>query len=111
MTDACTGPAPGKFRSFFAEVFATLDARPRRAVVKLLEGGVTVDLVEGNPVFSDGRGESAAADFRRRWIAEHPVPMKLSRGDCLTFTPASGNRVKVRRSTLWERWFGWRAGA
>ena len=97
---------PDEFKSFFAGVLAELDAWPRKAVVKMLAGGVAVDFSEGNPVFADGRGGSAAADFRRRWIAEHPVPLALSRGDCLTFTPTTANRVRVRRSTLMERIFG-----
>ena len=97
---------PRAFRGFFADVFARLDAVPKRSVVKLLEGGVTVDLVGGEPCFSAPDGTRAQANFRGRWIAEHPVPLVLHAGDRLTFVPASGGRVKVRRSTVWERFFG-----
>lgn len=97
---------PMAFRGFFADVFARLDAVPKRSVVKLLKGGVTVDLEEGEPVFVASDGARAKANFRGRWLAEHPVPLALAAGGRLTFVPTSGNRVKVRRSTFWERFFG-----
>ena len=42
---------PEEYRSFFAEVFAALDAAPRMMKVKVFAEGLTIDLVEGNPVF------------------------------------------------------------
>ena len=107
--DCATGAAR-EFRAFFADVLAQLDARPKRCVLKLLAGGVTVDLAGGEPVFTASDGVAARARFRGRWLAEHPVPMALAAGDRLTFVPTTGNRVKVRRSTLGERIFGWGAG-
>ena len=103
--DDSTG-TPRAFREFFAEVFARLDAVPKRSVMKLLKGGVTVDLVDGEPCFVAPDGSRAQAKFRRRWLAEHSVPLALRAGDRLTFVPTAGNRVKVRRSTFWERLFG-----
>ena len=97
---------PMAFRGFFAEVFAGLDAVPKRTVMKLLRGGVSVDLVEGEPCFVAPDGSRAQANFRGRWLAEHPVPLALRAGDRLTFVPTTGNRVKVRKSTLRERFFG-----
>ena len=97
---------PQAFRGFFAEVFARLDAVPKRSVLKLLKGGCLVDLVEGEPCFIAPDGSRAQANCRGRWLAEHPVPLALRAGDRLTFVPTTGNRVKVRRSTLWERFFG-----
>ncbi|MBR1920909.1 MAG: hypothetical protein IJ829_02755 [Kiritimatiellae bacterium] len=87
--------APSDYRAFFAEVFAELDARPRKMKVKVFGDGLVVDMREGNPVFS-ASGETARADYRRRWIAEHPVPVTLGRASVFTFVPTSGNRVKVR---------------
>ena len=94
------------FRQFFAELFARLDAVPKRQVVKLLKGGCTLDLVQGEPKFIAADGSCAQAAFRRRYLAVHPVPLSLRAGDRLTLVPTTGNRVMVRRSTLWERLFG-----
>ena len=84
-----------EFRAFFAEVFAALDATSRIVKVKVSGEGLQIDLVDGEPVFSVGGG-LAKACFRRRWLAEHPVPVKLGRTSVFTFVPTSGNRVKVR---------------
>ena len=77
---------PEEYRAFFAEVFAA---------VKVFAEGLTIDLVEGNPVFNTAGG-SAKADFRLRWLAEHPVPITLGKKSVFTFVPTTGNRVKVR---------------
>ena len=95
-----------EFKAFFAEVFARLDAVPKRLVVKLLKGGCTVDISMGEPRFTAADGACAQAAFRGRWLAEHAVPLTLLAGDRLTFVPTTGNRVKVRRATVWERIFG-----
>ena len=86
---------PEEYRAFFAEVFAALDAAPRTMKVKVFAEGLTIDLVEGNPVFKTAGG-SAKADFRLRWLAEHPVPLALGKKSVFTFVPTSGNRLKVR---------------
>ncbi len=86
---------PGECRAFFAEVFAALDATPRLMKIKVFAEGLTIDLVEGNPVFKTAGG-SAKADFRLRWLAEHPVPITLGKKSVFTFVPTTGNRVKVR---------------
>ena len=90
-----SGRTPEEFRDFFAGVFSELDANPREMKVKVFGKGLEIDLVDGNPVFTAG-GKSARADFRRRWLAEHPVPARLGRTSVFTFLPTSGNRVKVR---------------
>ena len=84
---------PEEYRAFFAEVFAALDATPRTMKVKVFGEGLTVDLVDGDPVFKTVGG-SAKADFRLRWLAEHPVPLTLGKKSVFTLT--TGNRVKVR---------------
>ncbi len=86
---------PEEYRAFFAELFAALDATPCTMKVKVFGEGLTIDLVEGNPVFKTADG-SAKADFRLRWLAEHPVPLKLGKKSVFTFVPTTGNRVKVR---------------
>ena len=86
---------PEEYRAFFAEVFAALDATPRTTKVKVFGEGLTIDLVDGNPVFKTAGG-SVKANFRLRWLAEHPVPVELGRNSVFTFVPTTGNRVKVR---------------
>ena len=86
---------PEEYRAFFAEVFAALDASPRKMKVKVFGEGLTIDLVDGNPVFKTADG-FAKADFRLRWLAEHPVPLVLRKTSVFTFVPTTGNRVKVR---------------
>ena len=106
--DPCD-PSPGFLRDCFAAVFASLDERPRRLLVDVYaenESGaeVLMSFVDGNPVFMvEGRGLSAA-DFRRRWIAEHPVPLVFrAKGPTrLLMVPADANRVKVRRARWWN---------
>jgi len=87
---------PREIRDFFAEVFAALDAEPKERVVKFPEGGFAIDLLDGEPLFLVPGEEPALADFRGRWLAEHPVPLEVTPGMRITFVPATGNRVKVR---------------
>ena len=102
--DACER-TPEFLRRCFADVFASLDAHPRRLAVEVHigsegDGGAAISLVDGEPVFIiDGKGV-ANADFHKRWIAEHPVPLVLRRGGAtrLVMEPTVGNRVKVRRA-------------
>ena len=96
-----SGRTPEEYRDFFAGVFAELDARPRRTGVRFAAEELTIDLVDGEPVFImpvDGIVRRARASFRRRWLAEHPVPLRLTgrREHVFKLLPASGNRVKVR---------------
>ncbi len=101
-------PSPRQLMGYFAEVFAALDAMPRPLHVEVetanaAGANAAIDFERGEPVFRiEGRG-AAHANFRRRWIAEHPVPLLLSRRGKthLTFIPTTGNRVKVRRASRW----------
>lgn len=105
--DPCD-PSPEFLKHCFASVFASLDERPRPLAVDVYtesesQAEAVVTIVDGNPVFIvDGRGVDSA-DFRRRWIAEHPVPLVLRRDGAirLLMTPTSGNRVKVRLRKWW----------
>ena len=89
-------PKPAELKEQFAAVFVEMDANPRPCALKL-EGveGLSVDLVDGEPVFRAG-ADSAKACFRKRWLAEHPFPLALRSGMKLKLVPTSGNRVKVR---------------
>jgi len=100
--DPCD-PSPEFLRNCFAAVFASLDERPRRLLVDVYvenEPGdeVAMSFVEGNPVFIVEERGLSAADFRRRWIAEHPVPLVFRRKGPtrLLLVPVDSNRVKVR---------------
>lgn len=97
-------PSPEFLRDCFAEIFASLDERPRRLRVDVYAGSASrsetvMTMVEGNPVFViDGNGVMCA-NFRRRWLAEHPVPLVFGQDKPtkLVMIPTTGNRVKVRR--------------
>ena len=99
------GKSVEEYRDFFAAVFAELDARPRATGVEFMPGGLSIDVDCGNPVFTLA-GRTLRADFRGRWLAEHPVPLGFSAGRAarLYFTPTTGNRIKV--SSKRRSWFG-----
>ncbi len=87
---------PAELKNQFAAVFAEMDANPRPLKLTLTGvEGFTIDLVDGEPVFLTA-DERAEACFRRRWLAEHEVPLRLRSGMKLKLLPTSGNRVKVR---------------
>ena len=93
-----SAPAAAFLRACFASVLASLDERPRRILVDVCAGpSASIDFGNGQPLFRVGKGE-AQADFRGRWLPEHPVPLALSPAGAtrLLFVPTSGNRVKVR---------------
>ena len=92
-----SGRTPEEYRDFFAEVFADLDANPRKTGVRFRADDLVIDLDGGNPVFTVG-GKTLRCELRGRWLPEHPVPLKFSgaRVHVLGFVPTSGNRVKVR---------------
>ena len=107
-----TDPDARALRGYFAEVFASLDAQPRRVELSVdaandSRARVEIDCLGGDVVFRvEGRPE-ARTSFRGRWLAEHPVPLTFpASGRChLILTPTTGNRVKVRCATVLERLF------
>lgn len=101
-----SGRTPEDYRAFFASVLADLDARPRRTGVWFAAEDLTIDFADGNPVFAMRGQTPARADYRRRWLPEHPVPLVLSgrRPHAFRLVPTSGNRVKVRRMGRLEAW-------
>ena len=106
-------PSPAELKSYMAELFAAMDERPRQMYARFdLRNGrgtsFTIDIAEGEPVFMTDDGRESRASFRGRWLADHPVPLRLSRrgSTMLVLEPTCGNRVRVRRPTLAERAFG-----
>ena len=102
-------PSPQELRRYLAEVFASLDERPRSLYLTIDVRGagaaeVSLDLEDGEPVFRIEGQKPAKCRLRRRYLAEHPVPLVLSGGfAALVLEPVSGNRVRVRRPTLMQR--------
>ena len=102
-------PTTRELSRYAAELFASLDERPRRLYVRFDVRGasaaeVSIDMEDGEPVFRIGGQRPAKCALARRWLAEHPVPLVL-RGGCaaLVMEPTGGNRVRVRLPTLVER--------
>ncbi len=105
-------PSPAELRGYFAEILADLDACPRPLMVSLdvrndRNSRVSIDMEEGEPVFRIEGRSAARANYRGRYMAEHPVPLELPlfRRFKMVFEPASANRVRVRLPTLFERLF------
>ena len=105
-------PSPNELKGYFAEVFSSLDAEPRDLLATIRTANdrgasVSVSMEEGEPVFEIEGRTPVKANFRGRWLAEHPSPMVFSPlGTKLVLSPTGGNRVIVRRPTLLERLFG-----
>ena len=102
-------PTTRELSRYAAELFASLDERPRSLYVRFDVRGasaaeVSIDMQDGEPVFRIGGQRPAKCVLARRWLAEHPVPLVL-RGGCaaLVMEPTGGNRVRVRLPTLLER--------
>jgi hypothetical protein len=108
-------PSPHELRRCLAEVFASLDERPRGLYLALDVRGaggaeVSLDLVDGEPVFRIEGQSPARCRLGRRYLAEHPVPLVLRGGRAaFVLEPASGNRVRVRLPKLHERFRRWLA--
>lgn len=91
-------------RGYFAEIFAALDECPRILFVtvhgaSLCKPPFIIDFEEGEPIFRREGSRSARANFRNRYLPEHPVPFRFSK-KCPTyflFIPAGSNRIKVRQ--------------
>lgn len=104
-------PSPEELKGYFAEIFVSLDERPRPLLLSVATKNDTgtrfaVAMREGEPVFTASDGRSVKASFRGRWIALHPSPLEFSfyGKTRLVLEPAQGgNRVKVRKATFLER--------
>lgn len=100
-------PSPGHFAECLAQVAARLDERPERmrlAIRGANRGGlpVVLDLVDGGAAFriTSGAHRPKKLNLRRRWIAEHPVPLEIRPGreTVLYITPVDANRFRVATS-------------
>lgn len=104
-------PIPAEFKAYMAQIFASLDENPRKLLlyidVRNEKGAeVSIDFVDGEPVFVVSGRRSVKANFRGRWLAEHSVPVVPRKGRIrLILEPTSANRVRVRSLTLFERIF------
>ena len=102
-------PMPAEFKACIAKVFSSLDEKPRRLFLLIdarnrKGAGVSVDFVDGEPVFMVEGRRAVHASLRKRWLAEHVVPLVLHGGIArLVLEPTSGNRVRVRPPSFFER--------
>ena len=102
-------PSPGILKAYFAEVFASLDERPRKLFLTIHTANerdevFSISIVEGEPVFEIEGYKPVRANFRGRWLALHPSPLTLTKSPArLVLVPTTGNRVFVRFPTFLER--------
>ena len=97
-------PTPAHFAECLAAVAARLDERPEpmRLVMRgAAKGGlpVVLDSADGGAAFriTCGTHRPRRLDLRRRWIAEHPLPLVIRPGKptVLYVTPVDANRFRV----------------
>jgi len=94
---------PRGVREFFDEIFRILGERPRPIEVVVdfseaeLEKAITLDFEAGEPVFRQDGRNAAHARLGGRWLAEHDIPLVLSRRKSRFFlVPVEGDRIRVR---------------
>lgn len=89
---------PEEIAGYFMELARRLDGYPRKMRL-IVESSVPVildfDPKDGNPAVSVG-SVRCKFDLRRRWLAEHPVPMEFGEHPVeLLIDPIDGNRFRV----------------
>jgi len=92
-------PRPKDVAGFFAAVARRLDERPEPMRIEVqAPRGVELDIDrEGRLIFRVHGHRPATLDLRRRWIADHPVPLDLGGRTVLRVTPVDSNRFRVVR--------------
>jgi len=87
---------PAALAGYLAEVARHLDEKPERLRMRLhAPAGMTLDLnAAGALVLSCPGRPAAVCDLRRRWIADHPVPLALPA--VVYVQPVGANRFRVR---------------
>ena len=93
-------PRPKDIAEYFAAVARRLDEHPEpmRLVVEAPRG-VAMDIDrEGRLVFRVPGRRPAPLDVRRRWIADHSVPLDLGGRTVLMVKPVDANRFRVAES-------------
>lgn len=100
-------PSPDHFAECLAQVAARLDERPERMRLVIrgaAKGGLPVimDSVDSGAAFriTCGAHRPRRLELRRRWIAEHPLPLVIRPGrpTVLYITPVDSNRFRVSPS-------------
>lgn len=100
-------PSPDHFAECLAQVAARLDERPERMRLVIrgaAKGGLPVimDSVDSGAAFriTCGAHRPRRLELRRRWIAEHPLPLVIRPGKptVLYVTPVDSNRFRVSPS-------------
>ena len=97
-------PRPKDIADYFSAVARRLDERPERMRVMIAApDGVVLDMdVSGRLVFRVKGHRPAMLDVRRRWIADHPVPLELGGTTMLVVRPVDANRFRVRLASFWD---------
>lgn len=90
-------PRPKDIAGYFAAVARRLDELPERMRLSIeAPRGTELDMDrEGRLVFRVPGHRPAPLDIRRRWIAEHPVPLDLGGRTVLIVVPVDANRFRV----------------
>ena len=75
-------PRPGDVARYLAEIAARLDANPERMrIVVDAPEGMSLDIEpDGRMAVRMPGRRTCRFDLRRRWIADHPVPLPLGHG-------------------------------
>ena len=101
-------PDPSAIAGYLAEIACRMDERPEPMRVTFnAPEGVELDLDDDGLLVVRSAGYAPKrVDLRRRWIADHPVPLKLSERPFLRFfrrrarldlIPTTANRFHARR--------------
>ena len=93
------GLSAAKIASFFAELFAILDERPRETALEVelpREGEYQLHIDAGRLVFLGPSGDKALLDLSGRYLAEHPLPVVFGRNTRFLLSPTTGGRVKSK---------------
>jgi len=97
---------PRGVREFFDEIFGMLGERPRPIEVVLdfgeaeLKQPIILDFEAGEPVFRQEGRNAAHARLGGRWLAEHDIPLVLSRRKSrFSLVPVEGDRIRVHPKT------------
>ncbi len=88
-------PRPRDVARYLAEIAARLDERPERMrIVFDAPPGVELDLEDDGRLVVRVPGRRAYRfDLRRRWIADHPIPLSLSPRPLLPLRPLKALRM------------------
>lgn len=100
---ASASPSPGEIAGYLAQIAVRLDERPEpmRIVFDVPRGTVLDSISDGRLAIGMEGHRRKALDLRRRWIADHPMPLSLHRR-VLYVDPVDANRFRVFLRPLWR---------